>query len=177
MKKITVLGVMGYFVFLFCLSGCISTPSLVGIGCDIGSTLLSISKNATKKSNYQQNTFIGELIEQHAIGQNTVKINKATFNSESGIFFIAYDANGKQIGDVFYEANNEDDMRDYSKFSKMNSTEKKQYIHEDFIQYANVDLGPIEPETVETVTYKTPATPVSAPDIPISSFAPTITSY
>jgi len=91
---------------------------------------------------------IGRLIEEHVIGNHTVKVNDATYQGRHGYFFSAFDISGQPRGNVFYFKDDEKDMKAMEAFSRMSSIEKKRYIHEDFLKGANVDLGPIlEPDS------------------------------
>jgi hypothetical protein len=95
----------------------------------------------------------GDLLEQHPVGEHTVKIYEATFLNKPGYLFEAFDRSGQRTQWwIFYEQEDENDMRDFNEFLQMNPAEKKQYIRKDFLEVNKFDLGPIEPETVAEPT-------------------------
>lgn len=114
----------------------------------------SISQHRDRNRNKAQKPIkLYNLIEKHEIGKNTVAIHMATVNYKPGYMFTARDHNKQVLGALFYQAANENDMREYNKFLKMNSVEKKQFIREVFLE-SKVDFGPIEvePEGIDTAT-------------------------
>ena len=157
-----ILSIVGIGCFIF-LNGC--APTLQIAGGLAGEAVASLIGQS------DSNKIEDEIIEKYIIGKNTVTLYRTYEPKEdNGIFFVATDESGKYLNDIFYHSEDENDMQKYNQFQKMNSAEKKQYIRKDFIEYANIDLGPIEPEIVTTAP--APATPTH---MPTTSFAPAVT--
>ena len=119
------------------------------------------------KSNYSQPDLVtGQETEKYQVGKYEVGIFSGSYKNESGIIFMAYNQ-GRRTKSMFFEKKNPDDMKMINDFNQLGETAKKRRIREWFLQYAKLDLGPVEPETTEK-----PSAP-SSQDIPTPGFVPT----
>jgi len=119
------------------------------------------------KSNYSQPDLVtGQETEKYQVGKYEVGISSGSYKNESGIIFMAYNQ-GRRTKSMFFEKKNPDDMKMINDFNQLGETAKKRRIREWFLQYAKLDLGPVEPETTEK-----PSAP-SSQDIPTPGFVPT----
>ncbi|MFH1661474.1 MAG: hypothetical protein ABIA02_00010 [Candidatus Falkowbacteria bacterium] len=150
---------------IFLLNGCIGLGvSTIGLVVDVVHALPSAKSTEveTKVDKVSRNE-IGRLVEEHEIGKNTVAVHVGTSKSRSGYIFIAYGSNSQIVSRLFYCSTREKDMRKYNEFLKMNSDEKKKFIHKDFLEFANVDLA------VDAVTGASPPLSQASPPVKIST--------
>jgi len=99
-----------------------------------------IPGNDSLKNGLEDFKISREIDEQHAFGDNIVFVHKADKKDKHGHIFVAYNKEKKIImGWLFCS----DEKDTYPKFQKMNLLEKKLFLLENFLQYAEVDLGPI----------------------------------
>jgi len=89
----------------------------------------------------QKRLVIGDFIEEYTFGTNKVYVNKAVFRGNDGILFTAHDQNGKDINNLFYNMNDENDEKLYNDFKQMDEQGKKRFIYIRFKKIHNIDLG------------------------------------
>jgi len=127
----------------------------------------NMAASSLKSSNYSQPDLVtGQETEKYQVGKYEVGIFSGSYKNESGIIFMAYNQ-GRRTKSMFFEKKNPDDMKMINDFNQLGETAKKRRIREWFLQYAKLDLGPVEPETTEK-----PSAP-SSQDIPTPGFVPT----
>ncbi len=136
------------FVFLFACILTLIMNGCVGLACSVVEGLADAVVSPILESKGETD----DLIEEHIIGENTVQLHITVYKNLPGYLFTATDRNHQELGKVFYYAGDESGMKRYKRFKKMNTADKKQFICEDFLKYANVDLAPIESEEVDAVT-------------------------
>ncbi|MBU2521808.1 MAG: hypothetical protein KKD50_06225 [Proteobacteria bacterium] len=79
-------------------------------------------------------------LEQHIINNATIKISEIKIG-----IILAAEVDGKQLGNKILYADKEN-------FLKLDDpVEKKQLIHKIFLEYAKVDLGPVEVEPEDSL--------------------------
>lgn len=139
MKKIGVISLLMFVVGSFALAGCAAAPLAAMAGKIATSGLESKAKN--NQLNKTRN--LDQLIEEYSIGENTVKLSIISHQGVPGYIFDAYDKNKRYIGNVFYRAEDKNDMIEYEAFNKMDGWAKKQYIRETFVKFHNTDLEPV----------------------------------
>ena len=108
---------------------------------------------------------LGTETERYNMGKYEVGISLGFYKNNPGVIFMAYDQ-GTRTNFVYFEKNDPNDMKMINDFNQMGETAKKRRIREWFLQYAKLDLGPVEPETTEK-----PSAP-SSQNIPTPVFAP-----
>ena len=168
MKRLIILS-FSCIIIVVMSTGCLSpTIGVMVEGTKLACTAVSAISNISSSS---PSGAIKEATSEYSIGKNTVKLSITNYKGRGGYLFTAFDSNNQELGKVFYYVGDKNNMQEYNQFQEMNPEAKKQFIYQKFLA-CNVDLGPIESETV---TYKTPPTSTTPPDIPISGFAPAVT--
>lgn len=127
----------------------------------------SVIQSAAKKG--KKITF-GKLHEQIELNKEArILTYDGTVNNKKTFILLGFTYKGEPKKIAYKGCLWSDDQKEYKETSK-------EQMRDYFKKYCGADLGPIEPETVETVTYKTPPTPAStSSSMPTTSFAPDIT--
>ena len=163
-------------VVIFCLSAC--APALqIGVGLAgkmLGETkgLTTDTTNAEIYSKPKLSILVGTLIDRYDVGQSVVEINKGMFFNQPVIIFTALNNNGVVIGRFFLGQKNENHMKEFRQFSLMDDEQKKQFLRENFLTRAKINIDTVVPATALPESEPKTTVPVPALKFP-PGFAPT----
>ena len=154
LKAVAVVGLFSFFIG--CAPALQMGVSLIGEG--LG--------NSLGKSSPPPNILLGAEKERLHVGKYDIGVHDGFFKGNPSVIFVAY---SRGIS-VYFEKNNPDDMKMINDFNQMDKVGKGEFIKEQFLKYAKLDLDPIEPEPPKETTVSTPS---SLPtNIPTPGFAP-----
>ena len=129
------------------------TATLIFGGCapavQIGAGLIGEGIGDSMSSKGKRPNELYDLIERYEVGDNVVTLHNATNKYRPGYLFTAWDRNRQVLGRIFCAQDDENAMKKYNEFLRMDNMGKINYVYERFLSYG-VDLGPIETGTVSS---------------------------
>ncbi len=84
------------------------------------------------------------VLDTHRFGKNTVTLYDIDYPGGPAFYFRATNEKSEMLEGLTGNYRDRGDQALFDKYQKLNQQERRKYIHDLFLQYTKVDLGPVE---------------------------------